>query len=64
LDFVLSGDEGIAWWEGLNGLCTGFGLRIRYLEQAAIEELTRWMFSSRLDDSQVSQEGRTHLNFN
>ena len=27
LEFVFPGDEGIAWWEGLGGLCQGFGLR-------------------------------------
>ena len=37
LEYVLPGDEGLAWWEGLTGLCTGFGLRVRYLDQAEIE---------------------------
>jgi len=41
LEFVLPGDECIAWWEGLSGLCAGFGLQIRYLDQTAIEALTR-----------------------
>jgi len=27
LEFVFPGDEGVAWWEGLSGLCQGFGLR-------------------------------------
>lgn len=44
-EFALPGDEGIAWWEGLSGLCAGFGLRIRYLDQRAIEELTRWVLN-------------------
>lgn len=48
LEFVLPGDEGIAWWEGLSGLCAGFGLKIRYLDQAAIEELTRWVLNPSL----------------
>src|SRR5512135_3256415 len=26
LEFVLPGDEGIAWWEGLSGLCGSFGI--------------------------------------
>src|SRR3972149_3897470 len=42
LEFVLPGDEGIAWWEGLSGLCTGFGLRMRYLDQADLSALTQW----------------------
>lgn len=49
LEFVLSGDEGLAWWEGLTGLCAGFGIRINYLEQAGIEELTRWVLNPNLE---------------
>jgi len=49
IEFVLSGDEGIAWWEGLNGLCAGFGIRLRYLDQADIEGLTRWVLNPSLD---------------
>jgi hypothetical protein len=49
LEFVLVGNEGIAWWEGLSGLCAGFGLRVRYLDQAAIEELTRWVLNPELE---------------
>ena len=48
-EFVLPGDEGIAWWEGLSGLCAGFGLRIRYLDQNAIEGLTRWVLNPNLE---------------
>ena len=48
-EFVLPGDEGIAWWEGLSGLCAGFGLRIRYLDQNAIERLTRWVLNPNLE---------------
>ena len=53
-EFVLPGDEGIAWWEGLNGLCAGFGLRIRYLDQGAIEGLTRWVLNPYLEYQSVS----------
>ena len=49
LEFVLPGDEGIAWWEGLNGLCAGFGLRVCYLDQTAIEGLTRWVLNPNLE---------------
>jgi len=49
LEFVLPGDEGIAWWEGLSGLCAGFGLRVRYLDQAAVEGLTRWVLNPNLE---------------
>jgi len=53
LEFVLPGDEGIAWWEGLSGLCAGFGLRIRYLDQSAIEGLTRWVLNPNLEYTQA-----------
>lgn len=49
LEFVLQGDEGIAWWEGLNGLCAGFGLKIRYLDQESIQYLSRWVFNPNLE---------------
>src|SRR5581483_12392761 len=53
LEFVLPGDEGVAWWEGLGGLCAGFGLRVRYLDQAAMEGLTRWVLNPRLEYDQI-----------
>ena len=56
LEFVLPGDEGkalnggewVAWWEGLSGLCTGFGLRIRYLGQADLSILDQWILNPKL----------------
>jgi hypothetical protein len=44
LEFVLPGDEGVAWWEGLSGLCAGFSIRIQYLNRSEIENLTHWIF--------------------
>ncbi len=49
LEFALLGDEGIAWWEGLSGVCAGFGLKVQYLDQKAIEELTRWALNPNLE---------------
>jgi hypothetical protein len=49
LEFVLPGDEGLAWWEGLTGLCAGFGLRVSYLGEAEIESLTRWVLNPDLE---------------
>ena len=49
LEFVLPGDEGVAWWEGLTGLCSGFGLRVNYLAQRDIESLTRWVLNPNLE---------------
>lgn len=59
LEFVLPGDEGLAWWEGLTGLCTGFGLRVGYLDQAAIQALTRWVLNPSLvcDSSELWNSG-------
>jgi hypothetical protein len=49
LEFVFPGDEGIAWWEGLNGLCGSFGIHVSYLNQADIEALTRWILNPQLE---------------
>ena len=48
LEFVLPGDEGIAWWEGLTGLCASFGLQMRFLDQADITAITYWMLNPKL----------------
>lgn len=52
-EFVLPGDEGVAWWEGLAGVCAGFGLRVRYLDQIAIEGLTRWVLNPTLEYQEI-----------
>ena len=54
LEFVLLGDEGLAWWEGLTGVCTGFGLRVHYLDQSAIRELAGWILNPHLDYNRES----------
>ncbi len=57
LELVLPGDEGIAWWEGLNGLCASFGLRLHYLDQSTIQELARWILNPTLDYTQIHAGG-------
>jgi hypothetical protein len=49
LEFVLSGQEGLAWWDGLTGLCAGYGLRVGYLDSNEIESLIRWMLNPHLE---------------
>lgn len=49
LEFVLPGDEGVAWWEGLSGLCQGFGIRVLFLSIEQIQELAHWLLNPRLD---------------
>ncbi len=49
LEFVFHGQEGLAWWEGLVGLCAGFSLQVRFLDQAGIEGLTRWILNPSLE---------------
>ncbi len=49
LEFVFLGDEGLAWWEGLGGLCQGFGVRIGYLSISDIQTLLKWVFNPALD---------------
>lgn len=49
MEFLRPGDEGLAWWEGLTGLCAGFGLHIRFLDQSAVESLTHWVLNPNLE---------------
>jgi hypothetical protein len=49
LEFVLTGEEGMAWWAGLEGLCAGFGFKVGYLDLYAIERLTRWVLNPNLE---------------
>ena len=42
-EFILPGDEGVAWWEGLVGLCAGFGLKVRYLDRILVRDLYHWV---------------------
>ncbi len=49
LEFVQPGNEGLAWWDGLAGLCSGFGLQVQYLDQSQIGELSRWIFNPNLE---------------
>jgi hypothetical protein len=48
LEFVLPGDEGVAWWEGVRGVCAGFGIQLHYLDHSEIENLMRWIFDPTL----------------
>jgi hypothetical protein len=41
LEFVFPGDEGVAWWEGLNGLCQGYSIRFSPLSGEDIVVLSR-----------------------
>ena len=45
LEFVFPGDEGLAWWEGMSGLCQGFGVRISFLAANEIQQLANWIFN-------------------
>jgi hypothetical protein len=49
LEFVLPGDEGIAWWAGLSGLCSSFGIRVHYFKEIEIEELMGWIMNPNLE---------------
>ena len=39
IEFILPGDEGLAWWEGLTGVCTAFGVQVKYLSAEEIQQL-------------------------
>ena len=45
LEFVFPGEEGLAWWDGMAGLCQGFGIRVAPLGAEQIQALARWVFN-------------------
>ena len=48
-EFVLPGDEGVAWWDGLGGLGQGFGLRFSPLPGEDILILSRQVLNLALE---------------
>jgi hypothetical protein len=48
LEFIYPGPEGSAWWQGLRGLLSDFGVRADPLDAQAVLELTRQLFHPRL----------------
>ena len=49
LEFVFPGVEGLAWWEGLSGLCQGFGVQVKELRQQDIQILLCRLFNLSLE---------------
>jgi hypothetical protein len=49
LEFICPGPEGTAWWQGLRGLLSDFGVWVDPLEAEAVLELTRQLFHPRLE---------------
>lgn len=45
LEFVFPGEEGLAWWEGMVGLCQGFGIRVVPMDAEQIQALAQWVFN-------------------
>ena len=45
LEFVFPGEEGLPWWDGMAGLCQGFGIRVAPLDAEQIQALARWVFN-------------------
>lgn len=51
LEFVLPGNEGLAWWEGLAGLCDSYGVQLKYLEAAEIQQIAYRVFNPGFEES-------------
>ena len=49
LEFVFPGDEGVAWWDGMGGLCQGFGIRFSPLSDEEILVLSRRVLNLHLE---------------
>jgi len=45
LEFVYPGEEGLAWWDGMNGVCQAFGVRVKPLVDEKILSLMQWVFN-------------------
>jgi hypothetical protein len=48
LEFVFPGAEGLAWWDGMRGMCQGFGVRAQPLASEEIQRLVQWIFNPAL----------------
>jgi hypothetical protein len=48
LEFVFPGEEGLAWWDGISGICQGFGVRAQPLAGEEIQRLVQWIFNPAL----------------
>jgi hypothetical protein len=55
LEFVYPGEEGLAWWAGVGGLCQGFGVRISSLALEEILALLNWMFNPEIETKHSRQ---------
>lgn len=49
IEFVLPGEEGLAWWDGLAGLCAGYGIVVSYIDLQGIRTLARWTLNPSLE---------------
>ena len=49
IEFVLPGDEGLAWWEGLPGVCASYGVQVKYLKAQEIQELAHRILNPGFD---------------
>jgi hypothetical protein len=57
VEFVLPGNEGLAWWEGLPGVCAASGVQVRYLDDRAIQELTYRILNPSLEAERYAVQG-------
>ena len=49
LEFALPGEAGLAWWAGLPGLLTAYGLQVHPLAQDEIEKLAHRLLNPDLE---------------
>jgi hypothetical protein len=49
IEFLSSGDEGVAWWNGLSGLLGAYGVLVQPLSWAEIQELASQIFDPQLE---------------
>jgi hypothetical protein len=49
VEFLLTGDEGLAWWHGLPGLLETYRLSLKPLSLDEVQELACWIFDPELE---------------
>ena len=57
IEFVLPGNEGLAWWESMQGICATYGVQVKYLDAMGIQELAYRIMNPGFDIQDLKMSG-------
>jgi len=57
IEFVLPGNEGLAWWESMQGICATYGVQVKYLDAMGIQELAYRIMNPGFDVQDLKMSG-------